>query len=407
MNEGGTSGRLAAASTVRLVRQKVQSVERHRSAPVRQKVGSRRALFFSLALAAVGAIIAVVFLLPTYLVDRDLEGRPKKVLTPTELLKAKNDVRTTLLQAVGGLVLFSGAVAAWRQLRLGREQLMASQQQAQRNEEIARSAQITERFTRAIDQLGSNEMDVRVGGIYALERIAKDSNEDHGPVMEVLAAFLREHSPRNQTTDSGRGEESPIRIRADIQAAATVLGRRRIENDLPRRPIDLREVDLAGANLHRANLSNTNFEGATLRSADFVLADLGGGLLKGTDLREATFLLTNLERAWLERANLQGVDLSTTKLHRATLSGANLQGAVLGALLQSADMTEASLTDANLRGADLRGADLRGANLQGADLREANFTGVRASSETFWPQGFDPVNAGVEIETEPGEVAAD
>ena len=53
----------------------------------------------------------------------------------------------------------------------------------------------TDLFTRAIDQLGSEKLEVRLGGIYALERIARDSEKDHGPIMEVLVAFVRLHAP--------------------------------------------------------------------------------------------------------------------------------------------------------------------------------------------------------------------
>ena len=53
---------------------------------------------------------------------------------------------------------------------------------------------MTDRYTKAVEQLGSDKLDVRIGGIYALERIARDSARDHPAVMEVLTAFIREHS---------------------------------------------------------------------------------------------------------------------------------------------------------------------------------------------------------------------
>src|SRR6516225_2261792 len=66
---------------------------------------------------------------------------------------------------------------------------------AQRTVELTERGQVTERYTKAIEQLGSDKgLDVRIGGIYALERIARDSAKDHPTVMEVLAAFIREHS---------------------------------------------------------------------------------------------------------------------------------------------------------------------------------------------------------------------
>lgn len=59
---------------------------------------------------------------------------------------------------------------------------------------LSREGQVTDRYTKAITQLGSKKLDVRIGGIYALERVARDSARDHPTVMEVLTAFIREHS---------------------------------------------------------------------------------------------------------------------------------------------------------------------------------------------------------------------
>ena len=65
----------------------------------------------------------------------------------------------------------------------------------ERTVEVAQEQQITERFTRAIEQLGNEQsMSMRLGGIYALERIAKDSERDHWQVMEVLTAYVRENA---------------------------------------------------------------------------------------------------------------------------------------------------------------------------------------------------------------------
>jgi hypothetical protein len=59
---------------------------------------------------------------------------------------------------------------------------------------LSREGQVTDRYTKAVEQFGSDKLDVRIGGIYALERIARDSAKDHPAVMEVLTAFTREHS---------------------------------------------------------------------------------------------------------------------------------------------------------------------------------------------------------------------
>ena len=86
---------------------------------------------------------------------------------------------------------------------------------------------------------------MRIGAIYALERVARDSATDHPTVMEILAAFIREHSQERWPplrADVPKLEAAPRRTRPDVQAAITVIGRRDIRRD--RQPIDLVGTDL-------------------------------------------------------------------------------------------------------------------------------------------------------------------
>jgi len=275
----------------------------------------------------VGLLLACVLIFPKHLVNRTLT--PGGALTPSERVKAENDVRTTLLQGVGGLLLVAGAIATWRQLHVNRE------------------GQVTERFTRAIDQLGSEKLAVRLGGIYALERIAKDSSRDHSAVMEILTAFVRTSVPwkdsaENQHSPEGAADEKKHPAFAtDIQAVLTVLGRRvlwRKERPLHLVHTDLRETDLAFAHLEGAHLAGAHLEGADLQGA-------------------------HLERAGLWDAHLEGADLEGADLEGADLPGAHLAGA---------NLKRAHLAGANLQLVDLRGTYLEGADLAGADLRGAH-----------------------------------
>ena len=91
-------------------------------------------------------------------------------------------------------------------------------------EPARRLGHITERYTKAIEQLGSKGLDVRLGGIYALERIAVDSARDHPTVVEVLSAFVREHSnPARRPRRRAAAPSYSPRPAADVQAAVTVL----------------------------------------------------------------------------------------------------------------------------------------------------------------------------------------
>jgi hypothetical protein len=111
---------------------------------------------------------------------------------------------------------------------------------------------VTDRYTKAIEQLGSDKLDVRIGGIYALERVARDSPRDHPTVIEVLTAFICEHS-REHWPPAEPGVKPPEpTIRPDVQAAVTVIGRR--DGAYDRHPINLRRVKLPRAQLKAADL---------------------------------------------------------------------------------------------------------------------------------------------------------
>jgi uncharacterized protein YjbI with pentapeptide repeats len=58
----------------------------------------------------------------------------------------------------------------------------------------------------------------------------------------------------------------------------------------------------------------------------------------------------------------------------------------------------ANLSGANLKGANLLAANLFRADLTGADLTGARLEEAKADKDTIWPEGFDPVAAGVTFE---------
>ena len=122
---------------------------------------------------------------------------------------------------------------------------------------------MTDRYSKAIEQLGSNKLDVCIGGIYALERVARDSAKDHPTVMEVLTAFIRDHSHEPwPPPDHPADQEQERSTRPDVQAAVTVVGRRNIKRDIQQR--DMPRIDLARADLTRAYLNDAYLNDASL-----------------------------------------------------------------------------------------------------------------------------------------------
>jgi hypothetical protein len=227
---------------------------------------------------------------------------------------------------------------------------------------LTEQGQVTERYTKAIEQLGSDKLDVRIGGIYALERIARDSPQDHPTVMEVLTAFIREHSREQWPVPERGSKPAPPQkaTRPDVQAALTVVGRRDAKRDV--RPVDLSRADLSRADLYRADLSRADLSRADLTGADLIYAEL-----TAANLSNAILMGAKLTQANLTAANLTGADLTDANVAAANLTGADLT---------DANLTEANLTDTLLIGSDLSSANLSGANLTDAALFDANLTGA-------------------------------
>jgi hypothetical protein len=194
--------------------------------------------------------------------------------------------------------------------------------------------QTGDRLTLAVGHLRDENLGIRLGGIYALERIARSSEKDYWPVMVILSAYVRDRARSGAEGFAG----PPMGLAQDLQTALDVLGRRRYAF----RRGETQRVDLRGTDLRRANLAGTNFEGPILSEVHLEDANL-----TGINLDEAI-----LRAAHLERANLSQSRLEKGFLLNALLNGANLQSASL----REAYMQGASLVDARLLGADLTGA---------------------------------------------------
>ena len=258
-------------------------------------------------------------------------------------------VQIIITASVGGLGLYVGL----RQLRATEK----STSVAQANVRVAQEGHLTEGFTQAIEHLGSDKIEIRVGGIYALERIAKDSEKDHGPIMEVLTAYVRERAPRREENT----DEPPP---ADIQAILTVFGRRKTTG--PYRRIGGGSVEGGvpgqwqtsgkGRGPDSLDLNHTHLVGAELISADLTTANLAGANLSGATLVGANLTMATLAGANLYEAKLYEADLTMADLNAADLSGANLDAAelILAALTGAKNLTaEQVLSAKNWRTARL------------------------------------------------------
>lgn len=295
--------------------------------------------------AALVVLVAVVTYLPRVVypaISRTdllaVAGAAARINLQNARYQVQNDFRGELLQTLAALFVVAGALATWQQIR------------------IAREGQITDRFVRAIDQLGSENLDVRLGGLYGLERLAVNSPADRPSITPILGAFVRGHAPWPVGAPDGPvhptenvDDKLPwLTDRAiDVQTAMHVLARRPGHSQEP-------QLFLSRTDLRRMQLSEA--------------------MLSDTYCRHA-----NLAGSWLPAANLRGSEMVDADLRNVNLREANLSGADLqGAHLQGADLRHAVLSHA-----DLRGANLTGVLLDGADLGS-----VRADASTIWPASY-------------------
>jgi uncharacterized protein YjbI with pentapeptide repeats len=276
----------------------------------------------------------------------------------------EDNFRKTIGQLLGGGAVLIGVALAYLQFS---QQQQTSQNQFLQQQQALRDLLISNQVSKGFEQLGSDKMVVRLGGIYALEGLMNTSEQYHQSVLEALCGFVRDGT-RKETDD-----RPPT---TDIQTALTAIGRRK--------PIATeKRLDLANAHIPQANLRVAFLNGADLSDAFLRDAHLDGAHLIGADLREAFLNGADLSDAFLNGAHLndaflRDAHLDSTHLHGADLREADLSGADLRAAdLNGANLSGAHLNSANLRSAELSGANLSGTNLSNADLHDADLNGAK------------------------------
>ena len=261
---------------------------------------------------------------------------------------------------------FAGLVALplaiWRSL--------VSQSQAdaaQRQSETAQQDLLNERYQRGAEMLGSNTLSVRLGGIYALQRLATEHpRQYHVQIMQLLCAFAcHSTNEQNSEPDSASLPDRISGIRRDIHSSVLAISSCHAKQSAVEKAVDF-QLDLAGVNLSDGQLDSI---------------DLSGAKLWGANLSGASLATANLRRALLNGADLSNSGLREANMTDTSLSGANLTGARLyRADLSRAALVNANLSNVNLRRAILKGASLRRANLTGANLIDSDITSARFSS---------------------------
>lgn len=259
---------------------------------------------------------------------------------------------------------------------------------AERRTRATEESYLTDRISQAVEKLGAERvvwrdnkqssepnLEVRMGALYLLERIAKDSPRDHVPITETICAYIRENANRpyidlDTTAQNELAAAKRLKIkrseldasdkaacltyavpRADVQAAATIIGRRSLDalevEMAEKYVLDLRGVHLDRIDWSNANLAHAILDGASLNGASLCVTNLRGARLKDASLNGADLFKANLTEAWLSGARLSNAWLDWAILHGSQLSLAKFQNTNFSATeLNYAAVKNADFTDA-------------------------------------------------------------
>ena len=175
-------------------------------------------------------------------------------------------------------------------------------------------------------------IEVRLGAVYALERISQDSDRDHMQIMEILCAYIRTNAPWDPETST-----SPKNPRADIQAALSVIGRRAPDKIALERDkgfvLDLRDADLRNAVLRDGDFAQARFWRSNFQFAVLTRTNLKGASLWIANLSDAKLFETRFDA----KINQQNITFDKAFVFDTNLPAAGFTQEQLSQMFASVD----------------------------------------------------------------------
>ena len=215
-------------------------------------------------------------------------------------------------------------------------QIETSKEQSEHNKLIEKG-HVDDRFKSAIENLGKNEMSVRIASFHQFYYLAVNQSQNfRKSIFDILCSHLRT-MPRSRSHLTKKDGEHPTE---ECQTLLNLLFKSNDKYVFSEFQADMCKSYLVNTNLSCADLSDANLSDANLSSVFFAHANLSNARLCNTDLSDA----------FLENANLSDANLWCVNLWGANLSNTNLQGAELNDVSL---MTVYSIEHADFRGAKI------------------------------------------------------
>ena len=214
-------------------------------------------------------------------------------------------------------------------------------------------------------------IEVRLGAIYLLRRLAEDNARDHAPIIETLCDYIRQNSlqEKQKWERTRKSEDELPSPRADIQGAINAVGNKELAALSILRTIQPQKT-LSGAFLpnyvfENLDFSYSNFASSDLRNAKFI----GDSVMKNID-----FGLSNLKSTYFSNSDFRNSNFFGVELFDAMFTNANLKGSnFLGNCFSSVIFSNSNITKSDFRSAVLYNTRFIVSDLTVADFMNAHF----------------------------------
>ncbi|MFG3340637.1 pentapeptide repeat-containing protein [Glycomyces sp. NPDC048151] len=212
----------------------------------------------------------------------------EQVAVELEIARMRAEARRNALATGAGFVAIAALILALRrQQHLERSTANAEADALRRQEHLERTAtataddalqrRITDARIRAVEQLGSDNPAVRIGGLHNLERIGQQHRELRQVVLDEVCSYLRlphsppgpvmrERLPARQFEPIGPPPAEPATNGADAEHEVRLIAQEILQRHLKRGDDHWEHTRL---NLRNANLSGIRLSGCHLASPDF------------------------------------------------------------------------------------------------------------------------------------------
>ncbi|MDD9864260.1 MAG: pentapeptide repeat-containing protein [Gammaproteobacteria bacterium] len=342
-------------------------------------------IFICLCLLFLILLLYAVLLLP----HAECEGDNLRLLCYWLGVGTKEAVINRLSIALTGLLSAWAIWSAYRRAEAMQKQALA-----------AENSLVQERFRDAVQHLGDKSASARLGGAYALFRLALEEEAFRKQIAEMICTHILSVTGAKEYRGDFAKKPS-MEIQSLMRLLFSAGQDDRTENSRKAFWKGLR-ADLSGGYFHGLELRDARFQKASLTGAEFQGASLSGAQFQGASLVGTKFHVASLENSQFHDAYLLGAEFHVARLlgaefhdahlyraefHGASLVGAEFHGAYLlgaefhGAYLNGAEFHVASLENAQFQGATLENAEFQGARLyrvrfQGAELGHVGFQGA-------------------------------